>query len=81
MHDREVVAVGNGRACSPEAHDALRVGLLRVHSICVWASGFDGCKFSCCRASAMKLIASTMLRGSGSPREPGAGYRSYGTCS
>ncbi len=27
----------------------------------------------------MKLIASTMLRGSGSPREPGAGYRSYGT--
>ena len=33
----------------------------------------------CCLANAMKLIASTMLRGSGSPREPGAGYRSYGT--
>jgi len=33
----------------------------------------------CCRASAIMDMDSTMVRGSGSPREPGAGYRAFGT--
>ena len=33
-------------------------------------------KMPCCRAKATMLMASTVVRGNGNPREPGSGYRS-----
>ena len=77
MHDRKVLAVGNGRAPPPEAHDALLARCQKEAQRSELPRGSWAVLVG--SPNAMKDIASTMLRGSGSPREPGAGYLSYGT--